>query len=102
MITWLRNKLAAPLLPILIQTHKVSLLIEVTLATILKMVVDGGVAIDTPIYNNIAKVLTAVQTINEALNKTIEFLGGTPITAQSLASQPQDLDAELEKLKNLI
>lgn len=102
MIKWLRNKLASPLLPILIQTHKVTLLISVNLETVIKYLVDGGVAIDSPIYNNVAKVLSAFKVVNEALSRIILALGGEPFVTQSVLNETISLDSELEKLKNLL
>lgn len=99
MISWIRNKLAEPVLPILVQLFKVSLAVESTLGSVLKIITENGVTVGSPIYNKVERVLIAIMTFKEAISKIIQFLGGSlPVTSSSSV----DLDEELKKLKSLL
>jgi len=97
---WLVSKLAGPVLPILLQVYRVLAAVENSLNDILKIVTDLGVPTETPIFNTIKTVITAVIAIKVAVQTAIEFLGGVvPVQAQTAAL---DLDKEIEELKKML
>ncbi len=100
MKTWLIGWLAGPLLPILLQSYKVLLATETTLNDVLKTVTDLGIPTDTPIFNSIKTVITAVIAVKVAVQKTIEFLGGT--IPPEVQTSSLSLEKELEKLKKIL
>jgi hypothetical protein len=92
--SWIINKFAAPLVPVLVQTYKVAVAIEGALADVLKVVVVG-----TPTYDNVKSVSDAVAGIKTAVAKAIVFLGGI-IPATTTANS--NLKDELDKLRKLL
>lgn len=94
-VTWIINKLAKPLLPILNQSHKVLSIIISTLQDVL----ISGISINSPTYEKIKSVIDAINIIQAVISKIIVFLGETvPVEAQANAN----LKDEIEKLKILI
>lgn len=100
MKNWLIGLLASPLLPILVQTYKVLLAVENTLNDILKAVTDLGIPVDTPIFDSVKTVITAVIAVKIAIVNTIEFLGGS-ISIESQI-EAMNLKEEIEKLKKTL
>lgn len=98
---WLIGWLAEPLNPILQQAFKVLLAIENSLNDVLKTVTDLGVPTDTPIFNTIKTIITAVIAVKLAFQKAIEFLGGEVNTIQTETST-LNLEKELDQLKKLL
>jgi len=97
---WLINKLSGPVLPVLLQAYKVLAAVENSLNDILKVVTDLGVPTETPIFNTIKTVITAVIAIKVAVQTVIEFLGGQiPVQAQVSAL---NLEKEIEELKKML
>jgi hypothetical protein len=92
--TWIINKFAAPLVPILVQTYKVAIAIDGALADVLKVIVVG-----TPTYDNVKSVSDAVAGIKSAVAKAIVFLGGIIPTTATATSNLKD---ELDKLRKLL
>lgn len=99
MLTWLKNKLAAPLLPVLEQTYNVVIAIEPAINDIISKAAELGISNDSPILATLNTIKNAVSTIKDVVVKTIEFFGGEiPVAAQGTLS----LENEIEKLKKLI
>lgn len=97
---WIINKLAKPLLPVLIQAYTVLLAAETALNEVLEKINELGIPADTPIYDNIKKIITATIAVKMTVVKTVKFLGGNIPSAH--ATSHLNLEEELEKLKSLM
>jgi hypothetical protein len=97
---WFISWLADPLVPILVQSYRVLLATESTLNDVLKTASDLGVSADTPIFNSIKTVITAVIAVKVAVSKTVEFLGG--VIPPEVQTSTLNLEKELEKLKKIL
>ena len=94
---WVVTKFAGlvlPVLPVLIQSYKVTSALEGTLQDILKQLVPEGKA-----YADVKSVLDADTCIKSALAKAIVFLGGIIPVTQASTSNLKD---EVDKLKKLL
>ena len=100
MFTWLSNLLAKPLLPILEQSYVVVSAIKPAIDDIIEKGVELGIAEGSSIHTTLTTIKDAVDAVNGAIVKTIEFLGGTIPEAASVGSA--SLKDEIDKLKKLV
>lgn len=98
MLTWLRNKIAGPLLPILDQTYKVVSGIVSSIGDVKKTAIELGLTPESPIISTMDTVHGAALAVKAVLQRVIEFLGGTlPVTTSSA-----DLNVEVDRLKKML
>lgn len=101
MKTWILNKLARPLLPVLRQSHRVVVLLEIRLNDLKDALTKIGLPNDTTVFKTVADILGAVITVKAVIERIIVYLGGElPIEASSL--EGMNLASEVEKLKRLL
>jgi len=99
---WIIKTLAKPVLPVLIQTHKVVNILEVKLEDVIEAILKLGIPDNSPVCATLLNILTATVVVRKALEKTIEFLGGEISVEAKSSLKDFNLDSEIEKLKKLL
>lgn len=102
--TWILNKLVAPAVPILKQGVYVLDIVVAKIDSALKALETLGIKIDGTILSSIQNALSAITVVRAAIVRVLAFVGETfGISKQSNEALAQvDLDAEIERLKQLI
>ena len=96
MFKWIDKKL----MPVLLQVHKVLAVAETSVLYILDVLGQLGVSTDKPVWDAVRTISNALRVAKDAVEKAIDFLGGTLPSVSSLAGA--DLNEEVEKLKRML
>ena len=96
MFKWIDSKL----MPILLQVHKVLAVADSSVQYVLEVLGQLGVSTDKPVWDAVRTISNALNVAKTAVEKAIDFLGGTIPSVSSLAGA--NLNDEVEKLKQML
>jgi hypothetical protein len=96
MFKWVDKKI----MPVLLQVHKVLAVAETSVQYVLEVLGQLGVSTDKPVWDSVRTISNALSTAKTAIEKAIDFLGGTIPSVSSLAGA--DLNEEVAKLKRML
>lgn len=96
MFKWVSNKLV----PTLLQTHKVMAVAEISIQYVLDLLGTLQISTESAVWDSVRTISNAINTVKNAIEKAIDFLGGELPSVYSLSDT--NLSAEVEKLKEMI